>query len=101
MAIFIDTDTYSDGFVQPIRMLGSTLDDYYENTFNKGLVVEPSNLFGSILTDVDTLNGGLITLNVGYSFISEGTLNHGLVNNRIVGALFENIITYYSHIGIH
>ncbi len=82
--------------VQPNIILGSTLDDYYEDTLNQGSV-GPSSLFGSILTNADTLNEGLITLIVEYSFISdENVLNHGLINNGISGSLFENTNTFNS-----
>ena len=86
----------SEEFVQPNIILGSTLDDYYEDMLNQGLV-GPSNLFGSILTDADTLSYGLITRNIEFPFISDtDLLNHGLINNGISGSLLESTNTFDS-----
>ena len=82
--------------VQPNIIRGSALDDYYEDMLNQGLV-GPSNLFGSILTDADTLSYGLITRNIEFPFISDtDVLNHGLINNNISGSLFESTNTFDS-----
>ncbi len=90
----------SEEFVQPNIILGSTLDDYYEDTLNQGLV-GPSSLFGSILIDADTLSYGLITRNIEFPFISDtDILNHGLITldikDDIVVSLLESASTFFN-----
>ena len=88
---FTDIDTFNEGFVQPIGMLGSNVED--TDILFQGDV--DHDLFGSILTDVDTLNDGLITLNVESSFLSDADiLNHGELEIGIAGSLLEDTDTF-------
>ena len=93
-SLLTDADTFNEGFVQPIGLLGSNVED--TDTLSQGDV--DHGLFGSILTDADTLNDGLITLNVESSFLSDADiLNHGLIDNSdIRNSLLEDIDTFNS-----